>query len=114
MLQFNWDEANTSHTFMSEQPMKHLPEFKSEAEEAQWWFEHREALGEEFATAIDEGRVTRGMMLKRGLVPTPSIQIDPEDLTQAKALAEKKGVRYQTYLRVLIHEALEREARLAS
>jgi hypothetical protein len=97
---------------MSEHPMKELPAFQSEAEEAQWWFDNREALGDEFVQAVDEGRVTRGEMVRRGLERTPSILIDPEDLSQAKALAEKKGIRYQTYLRVLIHEALERESKL--
>jgi hypothetical protein len=92
--------------------MKELPAFKTEAEEAQWWFDHREALGEEFVRAIDEGRVTRGAMAARGLVRTPSIQIHPEDLSQAKVLAEKKGLHYQTYLQVLIHESLERETKM--
>jgi hypothetical protein len=99
---------------MSEQPKKELPAFENESEEAQWWFDNREAVGEDFAQAIREGRVTRGAMVRRGLVRTPTIDIDPEDFSQAQALAEKKGVRYQTYLRTLIHEALEREAKLAS
>ncbi len=99
---------------MTEHPKKELPAFESEAEEAQWWFDNREAVGEEFVRAIQEGRATRGAMMRRGLVRTPSIEIDPEDFSQAQALAEKKGIRYQTYLRILIHEALEREAKLAS
>jgi len=31
-------------------------------------------------------------------------------LSLAKAQAEKKGLRYQTYLKMLIHEALGKEA----
>jgi predicted DNA binding CopG/RHH family protein len=99
---------------MSEHHIKELPAFQSEAEEAQWWFDNREAHAEEFVQAIDEGRVTRGAMLKRGLVRTPTIQIDAQDLSQAIILAEKKGIFYQTYLQKLIHEALERELKLAS
>jgi hypothetical protein len=98
---------------MSDQHRKELPAFKSEGEEAQWWFDNREALGDEFVQAINEGRVTKGAMVARGLIRTPSIQIDPEDLSRAKVLAEKKGVRYQTYLQVLIHDALDREAKMA-
>jgi hypothetical protein len=98
---------------MSDKHTKELPAFKSEAEEAQWWYDNREAHAEEFVRAIDEGRVTRGAMAARGLIRTPSIQIDPEDLSRAKTLAEKKGILYQTYLRVLIHDALEREAKMA-
>ncbi len=99
---------------MSEQHMKELPAFQDETEEAQWWFDNRETLGDEFVQAIDEGRVIRGAMAARGLVRTPSIQIDPDDLSRAKMLAEKKGIRYQTYLQVLIHDALEREAKMTS
>ncbi len=99
---------------MSESTKKILPAFESEAAEAQWWFDNREAHGEEFIRAMDEGRVTTGAMVRRGLRRTPpSIEIDPEDFTQAQTLAEKKGIRYQTYLRMLIHEALERETKLA-
>ena len=98
---------------MSEYPRKKLPSFANETEEAQWWFDNREALGDEFVQDIDEGRVTRGAMVRRGLVRTPSIELDPEDFSQAQALAEKKGIRYQTYLRMLIHEGLERDAKMA-
>jgi predicted DNA binding CopG/RHH family protein len=95
---------------MSDYPKKQLPAFASEAEEAQWWFDNREQHGKEFAQAIRDGRVTRGGMARRGLIRTHSIDLDPEDFSQAQILAEKKGLRYQTYLRMLIHEALEREA----
>jgi len=99
---------------MNEGQRKQLPSFANEAEEAQWWFDNREARSDEFVQAIRDGRVTRGAMVGRGLVRTPSIDIDPEDMSQAKALAEKKGLRYQTYLRLLIHNALEREAKASS
>ncbi len=98
---------------MTESPKKQLPAFASEAEEAQWWFDNRERHAEEFGQAMREGRVSRGAMLRRGLERTHSIDLDPEDFTQAQALAERKGMRYQTYLRMLIHEALERESKLA-
>jgi predicted DNA binding CopG/RHH family protein len=38
-----------------------------------------------------------------------SIRIAPEDIARARGLAEKKGLRYQTYLKMLLHEALARE-----
>jgi predicted DNA binding CopG/RHH family protein len=97
---------------MTEPSKKQLPAFASEAEEAQWWFDHREQRSEEFSQALREGRVTRGAMVRRGLQRTHSIDLDPEDFSQAQALAEKKGMRYQTYLRMLIHEALERESKV--
>jgi hypothetical protein len=99
---------------MSDISTKPRPVFETEAEEAQWWFDNREIVGDEFVQAMRDGRATRGAMLRRGLVRTPSIQIDPEDISQAQVLAEKKGLEYQAYLRALIHEALERETKLAS
>jgi len=43
--------------------------------------------------------------------PTVSIPIDSKDLTLARSFAAKKGPRYQTYLKMLLHEALEHEER---
>jgi predicted DNA binding CopG/RHH family protein len=45
---------------------------------------------------------------RAGTTPTVSIRIAPEDIVRAHGLAEKKGLRYQTYLKMLLHEALER------
>ena len=39
-----------------------LPKFANEAEEAQWWFDHREALSDEFLRAEREGRLGEGSM----------------------------------------------------
>jgi len=43
-----------------------------------------------------------------------SMGLAPEDISRARSLADRRGLRYQTYLKMLIHEALEREERLAS
>jgi hypothetical protein len=93
-----------------------VPRFKSESEEAQWWFDHREETAGWLEKAIVEGRTTSlaGILQKRreaGPTPTVSIRIDPADVTRARVLAEKRGLRYQTYLKMLLHEALERENR---
>jgi predicted DNA binding CopG/RHH family protein len=48
-------------------------------------------------------------------ITTTTIRLDPEDISRARALAAKRGLCCQTYLKMLIHEALETEAkRLAS
>ena len=50
-----------------------------------------------------------------GITPTTTIRLDPQDISRARALAAKRGVRYQTYLKMLLHEALAaEEKRLAS
>jgi hypothetical protein len=33
-----------------------IPQFASEAEEAQWWFDHREEIGADMIAAVREGR----------------------------------------------------------
>lgn len=92
-----------------------VPKFASEAEEADWWFDNREILADHFENAAEEGRLGRGTAMKRLGIATPTlIQLAPNDVTRAKTIAERKGLRYQVYLESLIHEALEREERQAS
>ncbi len=89
-----------------------LPEFKDEAEEARWWFEHQDELAKEFAAAAAEGRLERGNIARSaGLTPTTTIRLDPADIALAREQAEKRGLKYQTYLKMLIHEALRQPAR---
>lgn len=92
------------------------PRFQSEAEEAQWWFDHREETATWMEEGAKEGRTTRlaEVLQKRqqtGATPTVSIRIDPGDLSRARILAKRRGLRYQTYLKMLLHEALEQEDR---
>ena len=37
-----------------------IPKFSSEAEEAEWWYQNREALAEEFARAESKGKLHFG------------------------------------------------------
>jgi hypothetical protein len=89
-----------------------LPEFKSEAEEAKWWFDHQDELDKDFAEAAAEGRLGRGTAARRGGIPatTPdtatTIPLDPEDVALAREQASQRGLKYQTYLKMLLHEAL--------
>ncbi len=40
-----------------------------------------------------------------------SIRLPAPDIALAQKLARKKGVPYQTYIKTLLHDALERERR---
>jgi predicted DNA binding CopG/RHH family protein len=82
--------------------------FKSEAEEAQWWDESQDDLAQEFEKAAAEGTLGHGAVAPKGKTPTTTIRLDPEDISRARAQAELKGLRYQTYLKMLIHESLRR------
>lgn len=91
-----------------------MPKFKTGAEEAQWVFDNRERLSEEFAQAMRDGkttRLTREKLLAR-IQPSKAINIrlSEVDLQLARNLAEEKGLPYQTYIKSLLHEALQREA----
>lgn len=88
-----------------------LPDFKSEAEEAKWWFDHQEELDKEFAEAAASVTLGRGTAARVGGLPTTTIRLDPVDIQMAREQAEKHGLKYQTYLKMLIHEALTRKAR---
>ena len=86
-----------------------IPKFQSEAEEADWLYENRERLAAAFLQAAQEGRVRQGTLKQRATTHPTTIRLAPEDISRARALAERCGLRYQTYLKMLIHEALERE-----
>ena len=81
--------------------------FANEAEEAAWWESHEDALADEFEKATAEGRIGIGSVAKRAALSTTTIRIPPEDIAEARVQAAKRGLRYQTYLKMIIHEALE-------
>jgi len=96
-----------------------LPKFANEDEEAKWWYENRELISDEFQKAAKEGRLRTGgirrLFAERGipfpeekvkLTPTTTIRLDPDDIAKARVQAAARGLRYQTYLKMIIHEAL--------
>jgi hypothetical protein len=94
-----------------------IPKFATEAEEAKWWFENDDKVFEEFKKAAQEGRLGRGgvrrLFAERGILfkepkptPTTTIRLDPDDIAKARVQAAERGLRYQTYLKMIIHEAL--------
>jgi hypothetical protein len=96
-----------------------IPTFASEAEEAKWWFENEDLIAREFEKAAAEGRLGRGgirrLFAEKGipfkepkLTPTTTIRLDPADIAEARVQAARRGLRYQTYLKMIIHEALHK------
>lgn len=94
-----------------------LPKFANEDEEAKWWYDNQELIADEFQKAAREGRLKRGgvrrLLAERGIpfqepgaTPTTTIRLDPEDIAKARVQAAERGLRYQTYLKMIIHEAL--------
>jgi len=83
----------------------------NEAEEAAWWESNEDALADEFEKATAEGRAGIGTVAKRAALPSTTIRLDPEDIAKARVQAAERGLRYQTYLKMIIHEALRASER---
>jgi predicted DNA binding CopG/RHH family protein len=96
-----------------------IPKFKNESAEADWWTsaEGREFVKQKSAERPQSGPIGSGSTLVNRLKKPTSIQIAlrlPEaDLEQARQIATKKGIGYQTLLKMLVHEGLRREAKRA-
>jgi len=95
-----------------------IPKFATEAEEAKWWYDNRELVSNEFQQAAKEGRLRRGgvmrLLAERGIkppqpTPTTTIRLDPDDIAKARVQAAERGIRYQTYLKMIVHQALRDE-----
>lgn len=94
-----------------------VPKFGSEGDEADWWASRagKEYVKQQSAAAHSEGKKVRGSSLIAKMNRKSSVQIalrlPQTDLDQARKLAERKGLGYQTLLKMLVHEGLAREAR---
>ena len=69
---------------------------------------------QEFSRAKAEGRLGHGTAARqmaeiKEAAKSTTIRLDPTDISLAKAQAQKKGLKYQTYVKMLLHEALQRE-----
>lgn len=90
-----------------------MPKFSSESEEADWWASNPDFVLQELKRAKAEGRLGHGSMMRQMAAKSTTIRLSTGDIARARALAERKGLRYQTYLKMLIHEALDSEAKAA-
>ncbi|HUI79709.1 MAG TPA: CopG family antitoxin [Bryobacteraceae bacterium] len=91
-----------------------VPKFKSERQEAKWWDDHMDAAGKNLLAVMQNGTAHRGgpaTLLRESRNIT--IRIANADIERARKLAEKKGIGYQTYMKMLLREALDREERRA-
>jgi predicted DNA binding CopG/RHH family protein len=85
-----------------------IPKFSSEAKEAAWWDEHRSEIEAEIRQRMKQKRPLTLANLLRGTKPSQpvTLRIPKEDLETARQLAAKKGLGYQTYIKMLLREAL--------
>jgi predicted DNA binding CopG/RHH family protein len=89
-----------------------IPKFASEAQDARWHDRHRPELERALERRIREGStLTVQQVASRVKLRPVTIRLPIEDIDAARGLAARKGVGYQTYVRMLLREALRREAR---
>ena len=81
-----------------------------EIEEADWWDAHPEVITELFLRAKKSGKIKRLPLVRSATKPI-TIRMPITDLDTAQEIAEKRGLPYQTYIKGLLHQALERERR---
>jgi predicted DNA binding CopG/RHH family protein len=93
-----------------------MPKFKTESQEADWWAsaEGRSFLKKKSRELQARGVEPAGSKLVVGLKRESTqiaLRLPDSDLERARKIAERKGIGYQTLLKMLVHEGLEREAR---
>jgi predicted DNA binding CopG/RHH family protein len=87
-----------------------IPKFASEAEDARWHDRHKRQLESATLRRIKEGSTyTLEEAMARTKLQPVTIRLASEDIKNARKLAARKGIRYQTYIKMLLREALERE-----
>lgn len=96
---------------------KKQPHFKTETQEAEWWAKNQDFIANRFEQARASGKLGKGSVARvaverakqAGASPTITIRLAENDLARARVLAAEKGLRYQTYLKMLLHQALNSE-----
>lgn len=84
-----------------------VPEFPTEAEEAQWWYDNRDMVAQELVKAIKDGTAKRVEPQAREII---AVKLSPETAEKVHTLAERAGVREEIYVRTLIEKALDEAA----
>jgi predicted DNA binding CopG/RHH family protein len=89
-----------------------VPKFASEEEEANWWFENRGKLEEEFLEAARTGRLRTGstaLRRAREASNTLTIHLSDSDFAAIRRLAAQRGLDEDACAASILHRALEAE-----
>ncbi len=102
-------------------PKKKLADTGSEAEQARWFEENQDRLLKLFEQAGKEGMLRVGKRsfgitlskktesLRRPPSQKVMLRIPSDDVDRARRQAAGKGIGYQTYIKMLLREGLDRE-----
>src|SRR6266436_5896280 len=100
---------------------KQQPRFETDTQESDWWAKNQNLIADRFEKAKATGKLGKGTVARvarekasqAGASPTITIRLAEDDLTRARTFAAEKGLRYQTYLKMLLHQALNSEEKRA-
>jgi predicted DNA binding CopG/RHH family protein len=89
-----------------------IPKFSTEAEEAAWWNAHQREIELGIRQRMKKNpSLTLGRLLRKEKPSQPiTLRIATKDLETARRMAARKGVGYQTYIKMLLREALAENA----
>jgi predicted DNA binding CopG/RHH family protein len=94
-----------------------VPKFATEAEEARWWDSNAGKVESRLLAALRTGTAQVGTAQRLAREARESknitIRMPVAEIERARELAGKKGIGYQTYMKMLLREALDRETRKA-
>jgi predicted DNA binding CopG/RHH family protein len=95
-----------------------IPRFTSAQAEAEWFDLNRGKLEADKSRRLKTGAnltlaeaLSKSAAKERARLKPVTIRMQPDDLDAVRRLAEQKGLPYQTYIKVLLREALLREMR---
>ena len=90
-----------------------VPKFNTDSEEAKWWDDHMDVVEGNLLEAIENGTTHKGgpgrVLQERQESKDITIRVAIADIQRAREQAEKKGLSYNTYIEMLLHEALEQQ-----
>ena len=94
---------------------KQIPKFNSEAQEARWWDTQAGRIARDLEAAVGAGEdltaQPAALLRVAATAKNITIRLPLEDLEKARALARRRGLRYQTYVKMLLHQALAADER---
>jgi predicted DNA binding CopG/RHH family protein len=98
--------------------MMEIPKFRTESDEAEWWastagrsYVKRKSRAQHAKGAKVAGSPLVAELSRKKKSTQIAIRLPETDIAQARKIAERKGIGYQTLLKMLVHEGLEREGR---
>jgi predicted DNA binding CopG/RHH family protein len=87
-----------------------VPKFSSEAEDAKWHQRHRRSLESALERRIQEdSTLTMQQAHVRAKTRPVTLRLASADIDTARGIAAEKGIGYQTYIKMLLRDALRRE-----